>query len=106
MGACVVLGALLHALRLNYADGSFSASDALKKAETPYFDENCITDEAQLSNALDEFKTGHIDLTSKSLGRILLYRKDRIVDGLYLEKAGDVKGTSQWRVRCHETCAP
>lgn len=94
-----MLGALLHALQLNYADSLFSASDVLKKAEAPSFCEDAIFAKTQLLNALDGLKMGRGELNPKSLGRTLLYRKDRIVNGLYLEKAGDVKGTTQWRVR-------
>lgn len=102
------LGTLLHSLQLNFEDGSFSAADVLKKAKSSGFynlEDDQIQADAQLNDALDGFKTGHGALNSKSLGRILSYRKDRIVDGLSLEKTGNVKGTSQWRVRCHETAA-
>ncbi len=95
------LGALLHALQLNFGDNLFSASDILKKANYCSFNGGEESPAVLLSNALDAFKTGRGDLTSKSLGRILSYRKDRIVDGLHLQKVGDIKGTSQWRVGCH-----
>ena len=61
-----------------------------------------VSAEEQLSNAFDAYKAGRTDLNAKSLGRTLSYRKDRIVDGLSLEKVKDVKNTIQWRVRCCE----
>lgn len=100
------LGALLHALQVNFDNSSFTAADVCKKAKSTDFsnlEEDQISVEVQLHDALEGLNTGRGDLTSKSLGRILMYRKDRIVDGLSVEKEGDVKGTSQWRVRRHET---
>ena len=100
------LGVLLHALQSNFGDGSFTAADVCKKAKLTGFSnlkDDQIPVEVQLHDAMEGLKTGRGDLTSKSLGRILMYRKDRIVDGLSLEKEGDVKGISQWRVRRHET---
>ena len=96
------LGTLLHALQFNFGKNLFSAADILRKASFVCFDDDRLTD-TSLSEALDGIKTGHSGPTSKSLGRILMYRKDRIVNGLSLEKGGDVKGTTQWRVRSHET---
>ena len=100
------LGMLLHALQSNFGNSSFTAADVRKKTKLAGFsnsEEDQISVEAQLHDAVEGFKTGRGDLTSKSLGRILMFRKDRIVDGLSLEKEGDIKGISQWRVRRHET---
>lgn len=97
-----ILGNLLLALRLNFDNNIFSAADVLKKAKynMSVVEDDLISPEMQLSEAIDAFKTSRTELNSKSLGRIFSYRKDRIIDGLFLEKAGDLKGTSQWRVRC------
>jgi hypothetical protein len=93
------LGTLLHALQLNFGDSLFTAADILNNSKFIFVEADAAS---QLSNALDAYKVGRIDLNAKSLGRILSYRKDRIVDGLSLEKVKDVKGTSQWRVKCCE----
>jgi hypothetical protein len=95
------LGILLHALRVNFGDSSFSAAEVLEKAKSTDFDDDKTLRVGLLFNSLEGFKTGHGDLTAKSLGRILLYRKGRIVGGLLLEKAGGCNNTTLWRVRYH-----
>jgi len=101
-----VLGKLLHALRSTFGDNSFSATDVLTNAKTLFSGDGSDPASAALSEALEEFKFGRAELNSKSLGRSLSHRKDRIVDGLYLDKSGEIKGTTLWHVRCYKECAP
>ena len=55
--------------------------------------------EIQLADALDEFKTGH-ELTAKSIGRILTFRRDRIVGGFRIVRSlGTTDGKWTWRVQ-------
>ncbi|MEW6489812.1 MAG: hypothetical protein AB1578_18125, partial [Thermodesulfobacteriota bacterium] len=59
-----------------------------------------VTDrERELAEALGEFKPPRGELTTKTLGRVLMYRKERLVGGLRLESAGkDRKDSTYWRV--------
>jgi hypothetical protein len=100
------LGALLQALRVNFGNSLFVAADVLKKAqiadlEHPGGEANA----EQLSDALDEYKPRGGALNAKSLGRVLKFRKDRIVGGLCLEQARNFQNTIQWRLRCIEASA-
>jgi hypothetical protein len=102
-----ILRELLHALVLNFSNSIFSAADVLKKAQNdilgfPKADDH-ISPARQLSEALDAFKILRTELNSKSLGKIFSNRRDRIIDGLSLEIAGEQKGTIQWRIRCCNT---
>ncbi len=54
-----------------------------------------VTNEKALVDALDELKVGNKELNSRSIGKILKYRKDRIVSTLKLEYS-QVK--EAWRV--------
>ena len=93
------LGTLLNALWLNFEGSTFSAADALTKIKSSGLGGDPFSAREQLSHALDEFKPRGSDLTARSLGRVLAFRKDRIVGGLSLKKTGDAKNTIQWRVR-------
>ncbi|MBI5445867.1 MAG: bifunctional DNA primase/polymerase [Deltaproteobacteria bacterium] len=53
----------------------------------------------ELAEALAEYKPARGELTAKTLGRMLLYRKERFIGGLRLEQAGqDRRGATLWRV--------
>jgi len=54
--------------------------------------------EKALADALGDFKVGNKELNPKSIGKILKYRKDRIVGGLKLEY-DQLK--EAWRVKSH-----
>jgi hypothetical protein len=54
--------------------------------------------EESLADAIKDFHVGHKELTTKGLGRMLKYRKERIVGGLRLEQSKVGHDTSRWRV--------
>lgn len=55
--------------------------------------------ERELAEALSEYKPPRGELTAKTLGRVLMYRKERLVGGLRLEAVGkDRKASTYWRV--------
>ena len=98
-------GALLNALWLNFEGSLFIAADVLKKAHFSGYGDDQFSATEQLSDALDEYKPRVGELTAKSLGRVLKFRKDRIVGGLCLEQARLFQNTIQWRVRRFEARA-
>jgi hypothetical protein len=99
------LGALLQAIWLAFEGRSFSASDVLEKGRYDGLGGNHFSAKDQLSNALDEYKPRGGDLSAKSLGKVLKFRKDRIVGGLSLKFLGESKGTGQWRLQRSDASA-
>lgn len=94
------LGGLLHALESYFGDKPFSAADVINAVVPDLDDDNLKSLKVQLSNALDALNIGNSNMNAKSLGKYFKYRKDRIVDGLKITIAGNVKNTNQWRVEC------
>ena len=83
-----------------YGEKAVSSRDLLTTYNSARRLNGCPTaHETQLADALDEFKTGH-ELTAKSVGRVLVFRRDRIVGGLRIVRGvKDRTGTYVWRVR-------
>ena len=88
------LGALLQAWYIVFDEERVTVSEVLQTCQ-----KNTCVDSRALENALKELFNGRGELSAKSLGRILKYRKDRIVGGFRLEQSGDINGSSLWRIR-------
>ena len=82
-----------------FRDRAMTARDLLDVwKKTRLYGSSPSEHEQQLADALDEFKTG-IELSVKSVGRVLLFRRDRIVGGLRIVRSlKTVGGTYKWRV--------
>lgn len=65
---------------------------SIKNAECASLDEDTFVE------AINDFSNSKEQLTTKSLGKLLKYRKDRIVDGMRLEQLQAGKNASRWRV--------
>jgi hypothetical protein len=90
-----VLGELLFAWRAVLGETAISVSALLTKLHGPYDSKLTPLREAVTSFFGRELK----DINTKSLGKALGYRKDRIVDGLRLEHGPKQNDTQTWRVR-------
>ncbi|MEF8753238.1 MAG: hypothetical protein V5B60_04730 [Accumulibacter sp.] len=91
------LGALLRSWQMCFGENAVTAAEVLKEAHSPF--NTADASAGQLGAALEEFNPRGGDLSSKSLGRILKFRLDRVVGDLRLEQAGQRDGTMLWRVR-------
>lgn len=97
------LGALLTAwqgLFKNKWIKSKEVSDVYKRAVKSGYPPSAysVTDcEKALADALDDYRVGAKELNPKSIGKILKFRKDRIVGGLRIEYTPSDKGA--WRVQ-------
>ena len=89
------LGELLFAWRGVHGDTSITVSALLNKLNGT-FDSKL----SQLRDAIVSFLGRELkDINTKSLGKALGYRKDRIVDGLRLEHGPKQNDAQTWRVR-------
>jgi hypothetical protein len=89
------LSELLCAWRGVHGDNAITVSALLSKLNS-----YCDSKLARLREAVTSFFGREIkDITTKSLGKALGYRKDRIVDGLRLEHGPKQNDAQTWRVR-------
>ena len=88
------LGALLQAWYIVFDEKRVTVSEVLQTCQK----NTCVYIRA-LENTLKELFNGRGELSAKSVGRILKYRKDRIVRGFRLEQSGEINGSSLWRIR-------
>lgn len=88
------LGGLLQTWYVIFDDKRVTLSEVLQRCQS-----NPCEETLALENALKGLVKGRGDLNAKSIGRILKYRKDRIVGGLCFEQAGEINGSSLWRIK-------
>lgn len=94
------LGQLLHAWNKLFGSNWLlpsSIMDVYGKV-FPYVKSDAGHVEEVLAHAVNDLHAGHKELTTKGLGRLLKYRKGRIVGGLRLEQSKVGNDTSRWRV--------
>ena len=88
------LGLLLKSWYLVFEEKRVTVNEVLQACQ-----QNTCDASNMLMNAIRELFNGRGDLNAKSIGKILKYRKDRIVGGFRLEQAGETNGTSLWRIK-------
>jgi hypothetical protein len=84
------LSDLLIALREKFGDSPFLAKEVIAAFE---FEENSI------SEALSLIGNGKCQSSPKSLGRVLTFRQDKIVNGLCLRPATELNNSCRWKVQ-------
>lgn len=89
------LSIILHCWVNRFGDKAITASELHKYLDP---ESNGLHEEAaQMRDAFEELSFGSVK-SARALGKVLGYRKDRIVDGLRLERAGEKEKTALWRV--------
>lgn len=88
-------GDLLAALWALSQGKDFTAAEALRWHIAGHGDDDGVC--GALRSAVIE-SVGKQELSARSLGRVLMYRRDRIVSGLKLLASGGVGRTKHWRV--------
>jgi hypothetical protein len=91
-----VTATLLGSLRHRFGDEAFMAKDVvdvLAKADGGWATDS----EQELADSLREI-VGRRDLSSKSVGRVIQFRRDRIVDGMKLQGLPPIGRKHRWRV--------
>jgi hypothetical protein len=88
------LSGLLHALRDEFGGDRFTAKDITERLRSSFSYDDTAT---ELEHALEELSPKTGKLSTRTIGRILSYRVDRLVDGQVLrtDKKTNVKS---WRV--------
>jgi hypothetical protein len=87
---------LLTALHDIFGESVFTAKDvmqAISRADSGF----CAAADQELAQAVRDI-VGRRDVTSKSVGRVIQFRRDRIVGGLRLNEYPPVKKTRRWCV--------
>ena len=86
------LGVLLQSWYQLFSDEKITVSEVLN-----FISHNNNNHTKQLRNSINEFSNAK-ELNAKSCGKIFMYRKDKIVNGLKLVRAGEKNGSAMWRV--------
>lgn len=86
------LGVLLQSWHKLFSDEKITVAEMLN-----FISHNNNNHTKQLRNAINEFSNAK-ELNAKSCGKIFMYRKDKIVNGLKLVRAGEKNGSAMWRV--------
>lgn len=94
------LGRLLQAWRKVFGDKWQSVSEVLDvyRNVASSYKSQLAQGEEELVEAIDDFHVSKKPLSTKVLGKMLSYRKDRIVGGMRLKQSKVGKEASHWRV--------
>lgn len=89
------LSTLLEALHRAFGTSSFTAVEVAKHAAAS----SGVHDEFSVATAIEDI-TGKRDSSTKTIGRALLYRKDRRANGKRLVNLGKSANVTTWAIRC------